>query len=175
MVDELESILDELYKKYNVHKSEAMGFLEPKILFHPTSILGTKLKDGTFGLYVIKDDGFVSHVENYIAIGSGTDLARLLLDMQSRAPASDNKMLADLPIDLNIFNACVTINEVKNFDSQSGGSTRIGVITKDGFKMLPSDTISQMYELYTEGISTMFSAGIKDPKAKKTIKEFFRK
>jgi 20S proteasome alpha/beta subunit len=175
MIEELESILDELYNKYNVQKSEKMGFSESQILFHPTSILGAKLKDDLFGLYILKDDGFVSRVDNYMAISSGTDLARLLLDMQSRAPASDNKILADLPVYVNIFNACVTINEVKNFDSKSGGSTRIGVITKDGFNMLPSDTISEIYESYIDGISTMFTTGIKDPKAKKTIKEFFRK
>jgi hypothetical protein len=89
--------------------------------------------------------------------------------MQSRAPAPDNKMLADLPVSVNIFNACVTINEIKNFDSQSVGSTRIAAITKDGFNMLPSDTISTIYESYIDGISTMFTAGIKDPKAKKTV------
>lgn len=175
IVNELETILDKLYKKYNVDKSKAMGYSEPKILFHPISVMGAKLKDGTFGLYLIKDDGFVSRIDNYIAIGSGKDLARLLLDMQSRAPASDKKILADLLVSVNIFNACVTINEVKNFDSQSGGSTRIAAITRDGFNMIPSNTISEIYQYYIDGISDMFTTGITDPKAKKTIQEFFRK
>jgi hypothetical protein len=64
MVEILESTLNELYRKHNVEKSKAMGLPEPKVVFHPRSILGARLKDDIFGLYILKDDGFVSRVEN---------------------------------------------------------------------------------------------------------------
>jgi len=174
MVEILESVLNELYKKYNVRKSKAMGLPAINVMFHPSSILGAKLKNEAFGLYLLKDDGFVSRIENYAAIGSGTDLAKLVLDMQSRAPASQQKILADLPVEMNWFTACVTVNEVKNFDGQSGGDTRIAIIRKNGLVKLSNVVITRAYEWYVEQISTAFSKGLRNSEVKKMIKSFYR-
>lgn len=73
------------------------------------------------GLYVLRDGTSVETVSNYIAFGSGADLARLVLDMNSRIVTSQNMVLADLPAQLNTFIACVTINEVKNFEQSDWG------------------------------------------------------
>jgi 20S proteasome alpha/beta subunit len=175
MVENLESVLNGLYKKYNVEKSKAMGLPQMNVMFHPSSILGAKLKNGTFGLYILKDDGFVSRVDNYAAIGSGTDLAKLVLDIQSRAPASQQLILADLSFELNWFTACVTVNEVKNFDGQSGGDTRIAIITGNGLTKLSNEAVTRAYEWYIEQISTLFSRGLKDRTVKNMVRGFFRR
>lgn len=59
--------------------------------------------------------------------------------MNSRIVTSQNMVLANLPAQLNTFIACVTINEVKNFDSQIGGDTRIATITKEA-DLVPIDS-----------------------------------
>jgi 20S proteasome alpha/beta subunit len=173
LVEVLESVLNSLYKKYNVQKSREMGFRETKEIFHPSSIFGTKLKDGTFGLYALRDDTWVSSISNYIALGSGSDLARLVLDMNSRIAGSQNIMLADLPVEMNSFIACVTINEVKSFDSQSGGDTRIALITKDGLKKLSNEVITGAYEWYIEQISSYFSNALRNRSVKNMIASFY--
>jgi hypothetical protein len=48
-------------------------------------------------------------------------------------------VLADFRAQLNTFIACVTINEVNNFDSQIGGDTRIATITKEA-DLVPIDS-----------------------------------
>jgi 20S proteasome alpha/beta subunit len=184
LVGVLESVLNNLYKRYNVQKSREMGFRETKEIFHPSSIFGTRLKDGTFGLYALRDDTWVSSISNYIALGSGSDLARLVLDMNSRIAGSQNIMLADLPVEMNSFIdrfasrhvsfiACVTINEIKNFDSQSGGDTRIALITKDGLKKLTNEVITGAYEWYIEQISTYFSKALRNKSVKNMLASFY--
>jgi 20S proteasome alpha/beta subunit len=173
LVDVLESVLNNLYKKYCIQKSKEMGFRDTKEIFHPNSIFGTRLKNRRFGLYVLRDDTWVESVPNYIALGSGSDLARLVLDMNSRVVASQNMVLADLPVQWNAFIACVTINEVKNFDSQSGGGTRIATITKNGLTKLPNEVIAQSYEWYIDQISTSLSDAFRDDRVGNMINSFY--
>jgi len=132
LIDNTQSILDDLYKKYNVQESKNMGLSQTEIKFCALSILDTKLRDRTLGLYILDTDGFVSPVDKYATIGSGRALGRFILDLHSRTPGY---RFSDLSVNVNWFAACVALNIVGNYDSQSGGNTRIVTITKYGFEM----------------------------------------
>jgi hypothetical protein len=47
----------------------------------------------------------------------------------------------------------LTINEIKAFDSKSGGDTQVAIIDKDGFKSLPRKCIVELYSRDREAIA----------------------
>jgi hypothetical protein len=97
------------------------------------------------------------------------------LDIQSRGADFNKQILADLPIELNVFNACVAIYEVKNFDSHGGGNTGVAIIKQDGFQMIPDNVVVEIYDKYVDSISTLFSRGLMDKNAEEMFRNFFKR
>jgi hypothetical protein len=65
-------------------------------------------------------------VEVFETIGSGAPFANLLLKIHSRAPASDGLTFANVGLGYSLWIASYTINEIKEFDTYSGGTTTSG-------------------------------------------------
>jgi hypothetical protein len=48
----------------------------------------------------------------------------------------------------------LTINEIKTFDSNTGGSTQVAIIDKQGFRQLKRDEVVTLYNQYREMIAS---------------------
>jgi 20S proteasome alpha/beta subunit len=149
----IDDILCRLFRKYNVERSERLGFSETFLLFSPSAILGAKLDDGTFVIYKLRFPPWVFPVEEYEAIGSGELYAKLLLRQQMRViPYGSSGTL-----DYNAWIGMLTINEIKTFDTKTGGNTQVAKIDKDGFRPLSRDEAKSLYNEYREIIATKLS------------------
>jgi 20S proteasome alpha/beta subunit len=149
----IDDILCRLFRKYNVERSERLGFSETFLLFTPSAILGAKLDDGTFVIYKLRFPPWVFPVEEYEAIGSGELYAKLLLRQQMRViPVGSSGTL-----DYNAWIGMLTINEIKTFDTKTGGNTQVAKIDKDGFRPLSRDEAKSLYNEYREIIATKLS------------------
>ena len=139
----IEDVLLELHKNYNLRWSKALE--KETFVFNPSAILGGKLNDGSFKLYRIffTPNPWLEPIEVYESIGSGQLFASLVLRQQSRAPNSQGKTLADVDLNYNIWVACYVINEIKGFDTYSGGSTKIAVIHNEGLSFIPDKKIKE--------------------------------
>ena len=62
----------------------------------------------------------------------GGSYASLILKQQNRLYSSIGKKLSQLPMEINIDIACYVIDEVKNFDIQTGDNTPIVIIDNEG-------------------------------------------
>jgi 20S proteasome alpha/beta subunit len=158
-VDKIEELLWGLHKKYNVKAREYLGqTAEP---FKPNLLVGAKTIDGSFGLYLLKDNGRVSAIDDHRIIGSGGDLARLVIKQLNRGLALVGRQLHNGHVNDVVKLACyIIINEVKESDSQSGGQTKVVVIDSNGVRELPQEEVNGNYDellgKMTKGISPMF-------------------
>lgn len=158
--DALESdIIDALlalHKKYNLKWSEGLG--KDVIVFKPESMLGAKLDNNKCVLYRLSfdPDPWVRPIRIYDSIGSGQLFASLVLRQQSRPPASDNKTFSDLPLKYNLWVACLTLAEIKSFDKQSGGSTKVALVTENDVILPPDDKIKEFYNTVVASISSTY-------------------
>ena len=108
--------------------------------------MGARLTDGTFCLYsLVTSQPWVYPIDNYEAIGSGYLLANLLLKQQSRIAKIKGKLLSDLELAYNIWIAIYCINEIKQIEPYTGGSTKVVFLDKDGYKEIPDDMVSNFY------------------------------
>ena len=172
--EKVEDVLLGFYKKYTVEWKDKLQLHQYINFFDPLSVLGTKLIDNIYGLYVIRftPRPWLESIDNYETIGSGDSLAKLILRQQSRAPNFESKTFADLPYEYNIWVASLTINEIKAFETYSGGSTRLAIINKDGYRLLTNEELSNYYNNYIDGITGIFN---KSGMNKEMIKAFFPK
>lgn len=157
----LDNILCELFREYNVERSKRLGYSETVLLFTPAAILGAKLEDDTFVLYRLRLPPWVDAIEASESIGSGELYAKLLIRQQSRSvPAG----LSQIDLDYNIWISMLTINEIKTFDSKTGGSTQVAIIDKNGFRQLKRDEIVTLYDKFRQTIASGFSEKLGIPK-----------
>ena len=75
----------------------------------------------------------------------------------------------------NLFVATYIVNEIKNFDTLTGGITKVGVINNEGFKELSNDEILMVYNTYRERISNSFDKLANDKDFKKIVDSVFPK
>jgi 20S proteasome alpha/beta subunit len=175
----IENVLLTLHLRYNKPRSEKIGYTVTP--FRPSSILGVKLKSGIFKLYRLifsnDYDTAVDPIEVYDAVGSGDLLAALVLKQQSRPINSVGKTLADTPLKFNEFIGSYVINEIKDFDTFTGGSTKVAVIDNEGFREIPDDEVSKKYSLMVDQLSNFFSSVLdkNNPTIKKIFKDIFPK
>lgn len=148
-------VLLELHKFYNVDPSRFLGFQNIQYFFQPYALLGVKLSDNSFYLYHITPQPWVDWIDNYQVIGSGFQLANLVLKQQSRLPKFENKKFSDLPLVFNIWVTSYAINEVKALEPNTGGNTKVALIDKDGFKEIPDDEQQKFYNNIKENISKL--------------------
>jgi 20S proteasome alpha/beta subunit len=124
--DKIQNVFWRLSKKYNLDAREYLGINAHP--FNPTLLVGTKNEDNSFGLYLLKENGMVYPKNEHMVIGSGGDLARLVIKQLNRSMTVADGSLHKLPIEDAIIVSCYIINDVKESDSQSGGETKVVLI-----------------------------------------------
>lgn len=149
----LNKMIKDLHKEHNTIRSEELGYKEVKRMFHPQCLIGAAHSDTTLGLYLIRDDAWVEPVDDYHIIGSGNHFGNFIMSQQIRFFESDNKKLSSAGVNYGIFIACYIINEIKNFDMQTGGSVNVAVIHKGQFLELSEKQVSKFYLDAVEAIS----------------------
>jgi 20S proteasome alpha/beta subunit len=82
----------------------------------------------------------------HVVIGSGGDLARLVIKQINRSIAIIDLSLHMLPTEDAVKVSCYIINEVKQSDSQSGGETKVVVIGPKGVNELSQDEVQTNYD-----------------------------
>ena len=89
----------------------------------------------------------------HVVIGSGGDLARLVIKILNRSMAIAGGSLHELTVEEAISVSCYIINEVKESDSQSGGETKVVVIDSNGVEELSREKIQENFKFL--GIMTV--------------------
>jgi 20S proteasome alpha/beta subunit len=111
-------------------------------------------------LYLVKNNAIVYPEYEYLAMGSGGDLARLVIKQLNRGLALVGRQLHNGHVNDVVKLACYIINEVKESDSQSGVQTKVVVIDSNGVRELPQEEVKSNYDellgKMTKGISPMF-------------------
>ncbi|MGC1932277.1 MAG: hypothetical protein WA667_25170, partial [Candidatus Nitrosopolaris sp.] len=158
--DKIENEILRLHKKYNLDAREYLG--QDINRFNPTLLVGAKNADNTFGLYLIKENGMVYPKNEHVVIGSGGDLARLVIKQFNRSMAVAGVVLHDLSVEDALPISCYIINEVKESDSQSGGETKVVIVDSKGVKALSRDDVQKNYDEFL-GIMTLATASIGIP------------
>jgi 20S proteasome alpha/beta subunit len=143
----LDNTLCQLFRKYDVERSERLGFSKTVFLFEPSAMVGAKLNDGTFALYRLRFPPWVYPIDEYDAIGSGELYAKLIIRQQRRIIPYGSDTL-----DYNAWISMLTINEIKTFDTDTGGITQVTIINKDGLRQLSRDEAKYRYNQYREYI-----------------------
>ncbi len=145
-----------LHKRYNLKWSEELG--RDIIIFKPESILGVRIGNNNYFLYrlTFNPEPWLIPLKVYDTIGSGQLFANLVLRQQSRAPASDRKTFSNLPLEFNLWIACLTLAEIKAFDRNSGGFTKVALVTENEVRLPPDKSIKEYYDIVVNSISTTF-------------------
>jgi 20S proteasome alpha/beta subunit len=154
----IENLLLRLHKKYNLDTREYLGKdVNP---FQPNLVVATKNGDDSFGLYLLRANGMVYHIDQYRVIGTGDDLARLVIKQLNRSLERFGQALHTVPVELSVRFACYIINEVKESDNKSGGITKVVVINASGLRELSDDEVQSYYKSFIDvnvvGFSKLF-------------------
>lgn len=173
LLKKLESLLLDLHKEHNTIRSKSLGYSETKNLFHPICIVGAKCLDGYF-LYCLRDDAWVEPVNDYIAIGSGKELARLLIDQQARFPKSIGQSMDDLELGHCVYISLLTLNEIKKFDNQTGGDINVTYISEEGIIEVSPEEVDKDYQDFTQQLSKYYGERLQDESVEKMFKAFFK-
>ncbi len=155
--DKMQNVFRRLHKKYNLDAREYLGINANP--FNPILLVGAKNEDNSFGIYLLKENVMVYSKNEYIVIGSGGNLARLVIKQLNRGMAVAGGSLHKLPVEDAVRVSCYIINEVKESDSQSGGETKVVVIDSKGVKALSRDEVQKNYDIFL-GIMTVGFAPI---------------
>jgi 20S proteasome alpha/beta subunit len=169
----LESLLLDLHKKHNTIRSELLGYGETKSLFRPICIVGAKCVDGYF-LYCLREDAWIEPIQDYIAIGSGKELARLLIDQQARFPKSIGQSMNDLELGHCAYISLLALNEIKKFDNQTGGDINVTYISDKGVIEVSPEEVNKDYQNFNEQISKYYGERLQDESVEKMFKAFFK-
>jgi 20S proteasome alpha/beta subunit len=154
---QIHEILLDTYKKHNVERSKSLGKSElQEQYFSAPSILGARLEDGSFGLYLLNSDPWVSTIDDYEILGSGSSFAELVMRQFNRAFAPSEITISDLPYGLAMGFITHVINEVKEIDIASGGLTQVAIIDKTGFREIPQREITEKYNMFLQSLTDAF-------------------
>jgi len=173
-----------LHKFKNVdHCSNSGYYLEAFLPFCPDILIIAKVKNekgetfylyrggfGELGRYKVKTSDVFLVSNDFEAIGSGSNLAYLVLNQQTRMYSLTNKKLSDLPLSICIGMALYVISEVKDIDSLSGKDTQIAVIDKDGFREIPPNDQPSYYDTMVENLTSLIKDLSYNGKMKEMVK-----
>jgi len=173
-----------LHKFKNIdHCSNSGYYLESLLPFCPDVLIIAKVKNekgetfclyrggfGEIGRYKVKTSEVFLVNNDFEAIGSGSNLAYLVLNQQTRMYSLTNKKLSDLPLSICIGMALYVISEVKDIDSLSGKDTLIAVIDKDGFREIPPNDQPNYYETMVENLTNLIKDLSYNGKMKEMVK-----
>jgi 20S proteasome alpha/beta subunit len=167
--DKIQSAFWYLHRRYNLDARQYLGSNANP--FNPILLVGTKNADNTFGLYLLKDNGLVYPKDEHVVIGSGGDLARLVIKQLNRSMAIVGGSLHMMPVEGVVPMACVIINEVKESDSYSGGETKVVVVTSRGVNELLQQEVQKNYNTFLEvmakGLAPTFKGQISEEQINK--------
>lgn len=166
----LNTMFKDLHRQHNTLRSEELGYREIKTMFHPQCLVGAAHSDNTLGLYLIRDDAWVEPVDDYQIIGSGNYIGNFIISQQIRAFESQNMKLSNADVNYGVFLACYIINEIKNFDTKTGGSVNVAVIHNGGFVELLEKDVSAFYTNAVEAVSKAMGQITRNP----SIENLFR-
>ena len=173
-----------LHKNKNVDHCSNSGYYSESLLpFSPDILIIAKVKNengetfylyrggfGEIGRYKVKTSDVFLVSNDFETIGSGANLAYLVLNQQTRMYSLTNKKLSDLPLSVCIGMALYVISEVKDVDSLSGKDTQIAVIDRDGFREISLNEQSNYYETMVENLSNSIRDLSNNGKMKEIVK-----
>jgi 20S proteasome alpha/beta subunit len=174
-----------LHKIKNVDQCANAGYyLESYFPFCPDVLILAKIKDeederfcfyrggfGEIGKYKVKISDAYMINSDFETIGSGSNLAYLVLSQQTRIYSLNNNRLSELPLKICIGVALYTISEVKDIDPLSGKDTVIAVIDKDEFREIPPKEHALYYDAMIEGLSKSITDLSNNRKMKEIVKK----
>ena len=143
--DNIQKIFWRAHKKYNLDSREFLG--NDACPFNPTLLVGAKNEDKSFGLYLLKNT-MVYPQHEPVVIGSGGNLARLVIKILNRGMVVAGGSLHELPVEDVIGISCYIINEVKESDSHSGGETKVAVVGSNGVETLSQEKIQENFDRF---------------------------
>lgn len=171
---QLDNILIDLYKTYNVERSVKLGYKETKLHFNPQALIAAKLQNNGFCLYFAyfnETTSWITLIDNdYMSIGSGSTIANFVLMQQSRPFVQNNMKLYDVGLEQKIWIAAIVINEVKNIDVHSGGSTKVVLMYNKGYRELKNEEQQQLFQSIKNKTPTMISQLVNDANGNSIIK-----
>ena len=156
------SIMTNLHRIYNYNHSFLCGYNGVRLFFTSVSIVTVKPKKDDFCLYRMgfgttgknnEVSPYLYKVNNdYVSIGSGSTLARLVLTQQDRPYSTINRKLCDLSAENNVGIAIYIIKEVKQLDLETGGKTQVAIIDRDGYRELSYDEQTRCHQMMTANL-----------------------
>lgn len=149
--EKIQMFLWRLHKKYNLGARDYLGKDEKP--FRPNLIVGARNGDGSIGLYFLREDGMVYHVDDMKIIGTGGDLARLVIKQFNRGYSIIGQSVPQLSSERVVESVCYAINEIKESDSKSGGTTKVVVIDSSHVRELPDDEVERNYTTFINGMA----------------------
>jgi 20S proteasome alpha/beta subunit len=173
-----------LHKCKNVDNCSNSGYYSESFLpFCPDILVIAKVKNqsgetyylyrggfGEIGRYKVKTSDVFLVNNDFETIGSGSHLAYLVLNQQTRMYSLTNKKLSDLPLSICIGMALYVISEVKDIDSLSGKDTQIAVIDRDGFREISPNEQPNYYEIMVENLSSSIRDLLNNGKMNEVVK-----
>ena len=160
----------------NVIGSNRSGYQHTHLLFHPNALIGAKLKNGLYCLYEIDfgpwgDKGVymagLAPVNDYKAIGSGSQFATFVIKQQSRIHQLDK-------LDINSGIAAYTIGEVKDIELNSGRNTNLAIIDKKDYRdVLPNELLEYYQKMIDNTLSLLSQYCSNRENFKKEIERIF--
>jgi 20S proteasome alpha/beta subunit len=153
--DICEDVITDIFKRYVIDRSKALGMsktktqreitsgsiqwqegeMEPPSLIILTGIQCGIPKSPEWCLYTIHPNGVAEKAEKYDAIGSGSAIAEYLLARLCSKP---------LTVEQATIVAVYVIEEVKKIDPFCGGPTQVVCLSKNGSKRLSSREVKRI-------------------------------
>lgn len=161
----LNKCLLKLHNERNMSHLQALNqILDNQFPFTSEIQIDAKIKDGDFhiyhggfgevGVYKAKVPDLSEIYEFCYTIGSGRHYASLILKQQNRLFESlCGNNLSQLPLEVNIGIACHVIDEVKDYDIQTGGDTQVLIMDNEKCNEITLDKQSSNYQTMIDSLS----------------------
>ncbi len=170
--------LGEIHKQENIYHVLEEGYLSPAIRFSPGVLIGAKSKEnfcfyeagfGISGKEQVRTSEISIVTKDYKAIGSVSKYTYLIFNQLNRLLSALDEKFSNLELKVVVGFALYIINEVKKVDLESGKSTQIAVIDKDGYRKIGKKEQSLYYNTMIDRLSNLLNGNVSN------IREIIRK
>lgn len=163
--DICEDVVTELFKRYVIDRSRALGMsktkspqthngsvqwqeeqIEPPGIVMLTGIQCGRDKDLEWSLYTVHSDSIAEKSDNYDAIGSGSAIAEYLL-----ARLWSKNLIVEHAKRVAVY----IVEEVKKIDPFCGGPTQVVSLSKAGIKRLGDKEVKEIADVVMEQDETL--------------------
>lgn len=177
---EIRSILREAISNFhfinNVIQSTRLGYQNIQLLFNPHALIGVKLENGRFYIYVTifgnyGENGVLiadnTPIKYYNVLGSGGQIATYLLKQEDRIHSLKN-------LEINVGIAAYIMREVKDIEHNTDKEIRIAIIDKSGYDEIKQDKQQEYYDKMIDHMyNKLCGQHIEENKLKENLKKFF--